>query len=148
VIELQHSAISPAEIDEREVFYHNRCHTMMWVIDVRSIRDHFVITPQETFAGGTVTRARFKWKWYRQSWGSSHLTGRYLDFGDGLWSIESATADGTGEMRSCTYHEFLSMFEESVGYDLPVHWKPTSTGGFIYRFGGGNVILYQQKSGF
>jgi len=144
VIELQHSAIEPADILEREAFYGKFCDSMLWVIDASDIRDHFIFSGESRLNGGATIKARVRWKWFRQRWTVSRRN-KFLDFGDGLWFIEGIDEQGRGEVRSCTYHEFLSSFEESAGHNLPVHWKPTSSGGLVYRFGCGNVLMYQKN---
>jgi hypothetical protein len=147
VVELQHSAIDPAEIEEREIFYLREINHMVWVIDARDFAHHFEFVGQDTFNGGATVRASFKWKHFRRSWGSFHLTPRYLDFGNELWRIDDVNDSGLGSCRSYSYHEFLSEFEEALGYNLPVKWRPTSTGGWLYRFGKGNVLLFKNRLG-
>jgi hypothetical protein len=147
VIELQHSPIEPAEIKERENFYFAACSDMRWVIDAREITENFEFENTDTLNGGATIRANVKWRWFRRSWGTIHVAPRYLDFGDELWRIEDINGDGRGRFRSFSYHEFLSDFEEARGYNLPVKWRPTSTGGFVYRFGRGNVLLFRNKTG-
>ena len=147
VIELQHSPIEPAEIKEREIFYFGACGDMRWVIDAREITQNFQFGNSDKLNGGATIRASFKWRWFRKSWGIVHVAPRYLDFGDELWRIEDINADGKGSCRSYSYHEFLSDFEEARGYSLPVKWRATSTSGFVYRFGRGNVLLFRNKTG-
>jgi hypothetical protein len=147
VVELQHSPIEPAEIREREVFYFDQCNHMVWVIDARDITQNFEFGRPDTLNGGATIRTTFRWKWFRKSWGTVHVAPRYLDFGDELWKIEQINQDGTGGCRSYSYHEFLSDFEEARGHNLPVKWRPTSTGGFVYRFGRGNVLMFRNKKG-
>jgi hypothetical protein len=149
IIELQHSPIDPAEIDERETFYLNQCGAIIWILDVRGIQDHFEVTNERRENGGATSQGSFKWKWFRRSWlGMTYLRSLYLDRGDELWEIEKMDNGGRGRFRSVTYHEFLSWFAESVGYDLPVNWRPTSTGGWVYRFGNGNVQMFQRLDGW
>lgn len=148
VIELQHSPIDPAEIDERETFYLSRCATMAWILDVSNVKDHFSVSNTVTQGGGATVRGHFRWKWFRQSWTGSRYRSLYLDFSDGLWRVENMSDDGRGEFQTTTYHEFLSAFVESLGHDLPVYWRQTSTGGWIYRFGSGNVVMYQRNDWF
>ena len=57
VIELQHSAISPEVIREREQFYGN----MVWIVDGEEFAKNFEIFPHR----GYIT---FRWKWMRKSW--------------------------------------------------------------------------------
>jgi hypothetical protein len=120
---------------------------MRWVIDAREITENFEFGKGEKLNGGATIRANFRWKWFRKSWGTIHVAPRYLDCGDELWRIEEINGDGKGICRSYSYHEFLSEFEEAHGYNLPVKWRPTSTGGFVYRFGRGNVLLFRNTAG-
>jgi len=70
VIELQHSPIEPAEIEERENFYFDKCNHMCWVIDAREIIGNFEFGSSDKFDGGASIRTNFRWKWFRKSWGT------------------------------------------------------------------------------
>ena len=147
VIELQHSPIEPAEIEERERFYFEQAGHMVWVIDARAIRHNFEFQTIETLNGGATIRARFKWRRFHKRWGVFQAAKRYLDLGDEIWKLDRIDENGSGECRSYTYHEFLSEYEEAVACNFPVKWRPTSTGGFVYRFGRGNVLMFRNKKG-
>jgi hypothetical protein len=53
-----------------------------------------------------------------------------------------------GKAQSWTYHEFLSQFNESIGENLPIHWRTTGNGSHIYRFGQGHVLIYSKDDGY
>jgi competence protein CoiA len=57
VIELQHSQISPAEIQIRESFYGD----MIWILDGSVFEDHLVFRDKGTYYS-------FRWKWPRKCW--------------------------------------------------------------------------------
>jgi len=77
VIELQHSAISPEEIQEREKFYGQ----MVWVFDIQDayLNDRFLLADQGT-------HVTFRWKHPRKSLLAAKKS-VYLDL-DGYWLLE------------------------------------------------------------
>ncbi|HXS95933.1 MAG TPA: competence protein CoiA family protein [Candidatus Limnocylindrales bacterium] len=143
VIELQHSPIDFAEIEERENFYGE----MVWVIDGVGFKDNFEFGREIMTNGSATVEAPFRWKWFRKSWAGSKKP-LYLDFGNYLWRITSMDAEGRGKAQSWTYHEFLSQFSESIGENLPIHWRKTGSGSLIYRFGQGHVLIFEKPDGF
>lgn len=70
VIELQHSSISPQEIQEREKFYRH----MIWLFDASEIKENFQVYKHENYF-------TFRWKWPRRSLSFCQKP-IYLDFGD------------------------------------------------------------------
>lgn len=62
VVELQHSAISPEEIREREQFYGRMC----WIFDAEEFKDNFEIQPSKSRFQDQA-QWRFNWKWARQT---------------------------------------------------------------------------------
>lgn len=71
VVELQHSAISPAEITERESFYRK----MVWIVDGAPFLKNLSYNPQRGYV-------KFKWKWPRKTWFSAKKT-LFIDTRDG-----------------------------------------------------------------
>lgn len=76
VIELQHSAISPEEIEERETFYGENCAGMVWLFDVSEAVDNIHLKD-------TGASTNFRWSRARRSIASCKSP-VYWDFGDGL----------------------------------------------------------------
>jgi Competence protein CoiA-like family len=142
VIELQHSPIDVAEIQEREDFYGK----MLWLLDGAGFKDHCEIGKENGSSGGAIIHAPFRWKWQRKSW-RGRTRPLYLDFGDCLWQLLDIDSAGKGTVRHWTYHEFLADFAESVGNGLPIRWRETDSGGMTYRFGLGHVLIYKDKKG-
>ncbi len=75
VVELQHSYLSPAEIAEREAFYHR----MVWLFDVQSCRDRIELRPQ-------ATHVNFRWYHPRRHIAFARQP-RFLDLGDGVLDV-------------------------------------------------------------
>lgn len=71
VVEFQHSAISPAEIEERERFYRS----MIWVFDASEFRQNLRFVDRDSFVG-------FTWKWARPSI-YAVTKPMFFDIGDG-----------------------------------------------------------------
>lgn len=99
VIEFQHSPISAEDIGRRESHYQN----MAWVIDARSIEEHFSFRHK----GSHLT---FRWKWPRRSWAEATAP-IFLDFGGSLFRIHKAHwhdgASAYGWGRDVSYARFL-----------------------------------------
>jgi competence protein CoiA len=74
VIELQHSAISPAEIRERELFYRPG---MLWIIDASPFQERLYFPDHARFP-----RAKWTWDRPRESM-LAMLKSVYFDFPDG-----------------------------------------------------------------
>src|ERR1035437_4900517 len=116
VVELQHSPLEFTEIVERERFYG----LMVWIVDGLGFKNHFEFGCEIKTNGGATVEAPFRRKWFRKSWAGSSKA-LYLDLGDCLWLVTGMNADGTGTVRSLTYHEFLAGFAESIGSNMPMH---------------------------
>jgi competence protein CoiA len=83
VIELQHSAIGPYEIRERETFYRN----MVWVFDGTEYSDRFVTYPKQDYFA-------FRWKHPRKTvaFASKPV---FVDLGtEGLFRVGKFYAEG------------------------------------------------------
>jgi len=123
VIELQHSAISPDEIQEREEFYKN----MIWVLDATVFSDNFVIYKKFNYS-------TFRWKWPRKSWDFANCP-LILDLGnDRLFEIK--------EMYPSEPEEFIENFDSdgnriggSIKYRKPCRgWgQPLEKWAFLFR---------------
>jgi competence CoiA-like predicted nuclease len=57
VVELQHSPISPTQIEEREKFYGE----MIWIVDAERFSENLVFVKKDNYY-------TFRWKWPRRSW--------------------------------------------------------------------------------
>lgn len=102
VVELQHSPISPEEIEEREQFYDR----MVWLFDGRAYRKHF-----EMRRKGDVHT--FRWKHPRKSVWTCEKT-VFLDFGpEGVFALRRVypkiPCGGWGEWLSP--QQFISRLE-------------------------------------
>jgi len=71
VIELQHSPISPSQIEEREKFYGE----MIWIVDAERFSEHLVFVEKENYYS-------FRWKWPRRCWMFAKKP-VFLDLGNG-----------------------------------------------------------------
>jgi competence protein CoiA len=106
-IELQHSAISPDEIQEREWFYTLNGGKMAWVVDASDFATRLSLRPK-------VDYMSFRWKQPRRSWEYAHQP-LYFDFGNAKPRLGEGVFrtrrihDGTpcgGYGNWLTYHEF------------------------------------------
>jgi competence CoiA-like predicted nuclease len=88
IIELQNSAISPSEIEEREQFYQH----MIWLVNAQRFASRFFL--MKRLGGGLYS---FKWKYMKHSWRYARKP-VYLDFGqttakDLLGSMETDSSE-------------------------------------------------------
>lgn len=79
VIEFQHSAISPEELNARENFYKN----MLWVVDISSVEHNL------TFQSPTYCR----WRWKHKVWEYAMMP-VYFHLGDNLYKVTKWTFRG------------------------------------------------------
>lgn len=120
---------------------------MIWIVDGLGFKDHFEFGLERRTNGGATIEAPFQWKWFHKSWAASHRK-LFLDFGDCLWRIAEMDSKGRGKAQSWTYHELLACFMEAVGRNVPIHWRITSTGSLIYRFGQGHVLIIEREGSY
>jgi len=87
VIELQHSSISPEEIEKRERFYDN----MIWLFDGTNLNGRFQYRREAGYPGCTWWTVSFEWKHCRRS--IRHCTKPvHLDIGHG-WLVRFVKLD-------------------------------------------------------
>jgi len=111
VIELQHSAISPEVIREREKFYGN----MVWVVDAEEFVQNFEIFPHRGYIA-------FRWKWMRRSWLAAEKQ-VLLDLRDEmfLFEIVKLNKKGTGYGHLLNKQELIESFRN--GSYEPRKWQ-------------------------
>ena len=93
VCEIQHSAISPAEIAEREAFYRTAAGGGAWLFDARSCDGRFQLDPwvnrHTTTGSGSIAERWFcfQWKRPRESWFFATAP-MFWDVGSGfVWKV-------------------------------------------------------------
>ena len=99
VIELQHSAISPEVIKDREAFYGK----MIWVIDSAPFMANLMYYPKSGYV-------KMKWKWPRKSWLVAQKP-IFIDTRDGwLFQPIKISERGTGYGHFIEVSEFMEEY--------------------------------------
>jgi len=86
VVELQHSPISPDEIEEREAFYRN----MIWLFDATTVGDRFETRNKVSKFHGPYTT--FRWKHARRTIVFCHCP-VFLDLGEYVFEVKKIYTD-------------------------------------------------------
>lgn len=114
VVEIQHSPITPEEVEERESFYGD----MIWIVDAKDFQKNLRMTKKISQRG--FPYYSFKWKRARKGIVSCQKP-VYFDFGENVFQVNGFKSyTNEGNWGEYTSHYGWGYYHEK---DMTLYWK-------------------------